>query len=149
MSLVISFQGCRWIQNRNSRNLHSKWRLLGLLGYRHALWSLPCGLMSGVTLYCFTMFLNLSSLHSTGNWWCPFHATATITLFLFHSSLWCSFLSFCPCGRYVKCFFCSCFFFFKGEQSGGARKNSELEPEIIKNIRVNTSRFSSTDWRST
>lgn len=112
MSLVISFQGCRWIQNRNSRNLHSKWRLLGLLGYGHALWSLPCGLMSGVTLYRFTMFLNLSSLHSTGNWWCPFHATATITLFLFHSSLWCSFLSFCPCGRHVKCFFCSCFFFF-------------------------------------
>lgn len=40
-------------------------------------------------------------------------------------------------------------FFKKGEQGGGARKNSELEPEIIKNVKVNTSRFSSADWRST
>lgn len=94
---------------------------------------LPCGLVSGLTLY---MFHNLQvserqfspqSLKQLLQGCCS----------CFIGGLWCSFLSLCPHG------------IFSVWRAKGTRSNSNLEPEIIKTSRVNTSQFSSTDWHST
>lgn len=108
-----------------------QWRQLRLWGYRHMLHILPCGLGCDLVRVSSCVWISVPSRSR--------ELTTSISCndaVLVHSSLRCSLLSFCSHGGMSSVW-------------KGARNNSTLEPEIIKNFKVNTSRFSSTDWRRT